>query len=386
MRRPLLAASLAVALAAGGLVPGGDAASARAAEPRVNLAAARVRLQRVVSGLSRPIALAWRSGNAPPMYVAEQGGRIVAVANGRIVRTVLRVSVSQGSERGLLGMAFSRNGAKLYVDHTDRRGDIRIAEYRMRNGIADPATRRVLMVIPHRRFGNHNGGNLVMGPGNLLYISTGDGGGGGDTLGNGQNLNSLLGKILRIDPRRNGAKPYRIPPGNPFAGRPNRKGEIWMYGLRNPWRFSFDRKTHDIWIGDVGQNAWEEIDYARAGTKGVNWGWNLREGKHPYDGGARPPGARDPILERSHDDGDCSIIGGYVSRGPSTVPLRGAYVFGDLCTGIIRAIVQSGGRVTQRADLGIRVPQLSTFGRGPNGALFAVSLGGTVDRIVRRQP
>jgi glucose/arabinose dehydrogenase len=317
------------------------------------------------------------------MYVAEQGGRIVAVVDGRVTRTVLRLTVSQGSERGLLGMTFSRDGKKLYVYHTDRVGDIRIAEYRMNNGRANVATRRVLMVIPHPTYSNHNGGGLVRGPDNMLYIATGDGGGGGDPFGNAQNLNSLLGKILRIDPRKNGDKPYRIPPGNPFAGQPNRKGAIWMYGLRNPWRFSFDRQTKAIWIGDVGQNAWEEIDFAKAGRRGINWGWNLREGGHPY-AGARPPGARDPIVERSHDAGDCSIIGGYVYRGPSSVPLRGAYVFGDLCTGIIRAVVQSNGRVVQRADLGIRVSQLSTFGQGPKGALFAVSLGGTVDRIVRR--
>ncbi len=171
---------------------------------RVNLATASVRLQLVASGLSSPVALAWRAGNPSPMYVAEQGGRVVAVANGHIVRTVLRLTVSSGGERGLLGLAFARHGKKLYVYFTDKRGDIRIAEYKMKNGVANVASRRVLMVISHHKFSNHNGGNLVMGPGNLLYIGTGDGGGGGDTLRNGQNLNSLLGKILRIDPRQHG--------------------------------------------------------------------------------------------------------------------------------------------------------------------------------------
>jgi len=384
MRRTLLVASLAVPLAAGVLAPAASSASAPAAEPRVNLATARVRLQRVVSGLSSPIALAWRAGITTRMYVAEQGGRIVAVENGHVVRTVLNVKVSQGSERGLLGMTFSRDGKKLYIDHTDKVGDIRIAEYRMRNGAANVASRRVLLVIPHRRFSNHNGGSLVLGPDNMLYIGTGDGGGGGDTLRNGQNLDSLLGKILRIDPRRTSTKPYRVPRDNPFARQPGRKGAIWMYGLRNPWRFSFDRKTKDMWIGDVGQNAWEEIDFARAGRKGINWGWNLREGGHPYNGGARPPGARDPIFERSHDAGDCAIIGGYVYRGSPTVPLVGAYVFGDECTGVVRAIVQSSGHVTQSRDLGLNVPALSSFGQGPKGALYAVSLGGTVSKIVRR--
>ncbi len=225
----------------------------------------------------------------------------------------------------------------------------------MRNGVANVASRRVLLVIPHHTFSNHNGGNLVIGPDGMLYIGTGDGGGGGDTLHNGQNLDSLLGKILRIDPRKNGSKPYSIPPGNPFAGQPGRRGAIWMYGLRNPWRFSFDRKTHDMWIGDVGQDQWEEIDFASAGRGGINWGWNLREGKHAYNGGARPPGAHDPIWERSHGAGDCAIIGGYVYRGSAITSLAGAYLYGDECTGEIRALVRSGGRLTQHADLHLNV-------------------------------
>ncbi len=382
MRRPFLATSVALALGAAVLVPNTGAASARAAVPSTNISTAHVKLKLVASGLSNPVALAWQAGHPTPIYVAEQDGTVVAVANGHVVRTVLHLTVSFGGERGLLGIVFSRDGSKLYVDHTDPRGDIRIAEYRMKNGIANAASRRVLMVIPHHIFPNHNGGDLVMGPDGMLYISVGDGGGGGDTLHNGQNLDSLLGKILRIDPRENGTKPYRIPPGNPFAGQPNRKPAIWMYGLRNPWRFSFDRKTHDIWIADVGQDMWEEIDYARAGRRGINWGWNLREGKHPYNGGARPPGAHDPIFERSHSDGDCAIIGGFVYRGSSSVPLGGAYVFGDECTGEIRAIVQSGGHLTQSADLHLNVSQLSTFGEGPKGALFPVSLGGTIYQIV----
>ena len=383
MRRPLLSASLAVALAAGLFLPSSVSASASAAAPRANLAGARIRLQRVASGLSSPVALAWRGSHTSPMYVAEQGGTVVAAANGRVVRTVLHVNVSQGSERGLLGIVFSRDGKRLYVDHTDSRGDIRVAVYRMRNGVANVASRRVLLVIPHHTFSNHNGGNLVIGPDGMLYIGTGDGGGGGDTLHNGQNLDSLLGKILRIDPRKNGSKPYSIPPGNPFAGQPGRRGAIWMYGLRNPWRFSFDRKTHDMWIGDVGQDQWEEIDFASAGRGGINWGWNLREGKHAYNGGARPPGAHDPIWERSHGAGDCAIIGGYVYRGSAITSLAGAYLYGDECTGEIRALVRSGGRLTQHADLHLNVSSVSSFGQGPHGGLFAVSLGGSIYQIVR---
>ena len=156
-----------------------------------------------------------------------------------------------------------------------------------------------------------------------------------------------------------------------------------MFGLRNPWKFSFDRATKDFWIGDVGQGLFEEIDFARAGNqRAANWGWNLREGKHPYNGGARPRNSRDPIFERSHDAGDCAIIGGYVYRGAPKVPLVGAYVFGDECTGVVRAIVQKGGRVRQSAPLNLTVSELSSFGQGPKGALYAVSLGGTIYQIV----
>jgi glucose/arabinose dehydrogenase len=379
MRRTLV--SVLVALAFGVAVLGPNAGAEPASSPRTNISTARVKLTLVASGLSNPVALAWRAGRASPIYVAEQGGTVVAVANGHVVRTVLHLTVSSGGERGLLGLAFSRNGALLYVDHTDPNGDIRIAEYHMKNNVADVATRRVIMVIPHHTFSNHNGGDLVMGPEGLLYISVGDGGGGGDTLHNGQNLNSPLGKILRINPVRNGSAQYKIPNDNPFARQPGRRGEIWMYGLRNPWRFSFDRKTHDIWIGDVGQGNFEEIDYARAGRRGINWGWNLREGKHPYNGGARPPGAHDPIFERSHAGGDCAIIGGFVYRGSPNVPLVGAYVFGDECTGVIRALVQHDGHLQQSAGLHLNVSQLSTFGQGPGGALYPVSLGGSIYRI-----
>ena len=149
-----------------------------------------------------------------------------------------------------------------------------------------------------------------------------------------------------------------------------------MYGLRNPWRFSFDRTTHDMWIGDVGQNLYEEVDYAPAGQSGINWGWNLREGFHPYNGGAKPPGARDPILERPHSAGDCAIIGGYVYRGTAISNFNGAYVFGDECTGEVRAVVQQGGKVVQSKDLLVNIPQLTSFGQGPLGSIYAASRAG----------
>jgi glucose/arabinose dehydrogenase len=215
----------------------------------------------------------------------------------------------------------------------------------------------------------------------MLYIGVGDGGSGGDPHGNGQNTNVLLGKILRINPRATGAA--RIPNGNPFKGKAGHRGAIWMFGLRNPWRFSFDRATKDMWIGDVGQDLFEEIDFAREGNqRGANWGWNKREGLHPYNGGARPKNSRDPIAERPHSAGDCAIIGGYVYRGAPKLKLVGAYVYGDECTGVIRAIVQKGGRAKQNASLGITVSQLSSFGQGPNGGLYAISVGGSIYQLV----
>ena len=273
---------------------------------------------------------------------------------------------------------FSKDGSKLYVYYTDPTGDIHVVEYTMKGDVANVATRRQLLLIPHHIFPNHNGGSLVMGPDNMLYIGVGDGGGGGDTLHNSQNKDVLLGKILRIDPRKLGSSPYTIPSGNPFVGKAGTRPEIWMYGLRNPWRFSFDKTTHALWIGDVGQDLYEEVDYAPAGQKGINWGWPLREGFHPYNGGAKPPGARDPILERPHSAGDCAIIGGFVYRGTAIASFNGAYVFGDECTGELRAVTQKGGKVTQSRDLKLNVAQLTTFGESPTGAILAASREGTI--------
>jgi glucose/arabinose dehydrogenase len=377
----LTAASLALAVptvvGASGAGPAAAVAKPAAAPPAPNLALAHVKAVTIASGLTEPLAFAWRTGDLSRVYVAEQTGKVVIVANGKIVSTALTLTgLSSGNEEGLLGLVFSNDGTKLYVDYTDTTGDIHIVEYTMSGNVANPATRRQLLLIPHHTFPNHNGGNLVIGPDNMLYIGVGDGGGAGDTLHNAQNLGALLGKILRIDPHPHGSSPYTIPAGNPFVGRAGARPEIWMYGLRNPWRFSFDRTTHDLWIGDVGQNLYEEVDYAPAGQSGINWGWNLREGLHPYNGGAKPPGARDPILERPHTAGDCAIIGGYVYRGSLVANFNGAYVFGDECTGEVRAVVQKAGKVVQAKDLLVNIPQLTSFGQGPAGTIYAASRAG----------
>src|SRR4051794_38698696 len=322
-----------------------------------DLSSASVTLAPVATGLSSPVALAWRHGDTR-MYVAEQGGtiRIVDPDTGAIVGTALTLSgTGAPGERGLLGLAFSSDGAKLYVDHTDTSGTIHVEEYTMAGDVATVASLRTLLTIPHPNT-NHNGGQVVTGPDGDLYIGTGDGGGGGDPDGNGQNLGVLLGKILRIDPAPSASLPYTIPADNPFVGQPGIRGEIWMYGLRNPWRFTFDRATGDLWIADVGQGLYEEVDRAAAGVGGTNWGWNLREGFHSY-AGAQPPDGKDPLVEESHADGWCAVIGGFVYRGSAIAGLGGAYVYADLCRSELSTVVQRGGAVTAQAEFPVGLSQ-----------------------------
>ena len=349
-----------------------------------NLANASVALTTVATGLTKPTDIAWRHGDSR-MYVTQQTGSVrIVAANGTLVATpVLTVSVSGGNEQGLLGLAFSSDGTKLYVDYTDPSGNIHVDEYTMNGDVADTSTKRQLLLQNHTQFANHNGGEVVFGPDGMLYIGIGDGGSGGDPNGNGQNLGTWLGKILRINPNQNGANPYSVPADNPFVGQSGKLPEIWMYGLRNPWRFSFDRSTGDTWIGDVGQDLYEEVDTAAAGQSGINWGWNLREGLHPYNGGAEPPGARDPLFELPHSAGYCAVIGGYVYRGSAIADLGGSYLYGDSCRSEISAVSVSGGQVTLQRDLGITVDNLTTFAEDPNGEIFAASRTGTIYELVQ---
>jgi glucose/arabinose dehydrogenase len=347
--------------------------------------AARVRLVQVAT-VQEPVAMALRPGERT-LYVAEQTGRVRAIRNGRLdPGPVLDISsqIVAGGEQGLLGLAFSPDGRFLYVDFTDRNGDTHVTEFAMRGRRADPASERLVLQVD-QPFANHNGGQLAFGPDRRLYIALGDGGSGGDPFGNGQSLGTLLGKILRIDPRPGNGHPYRIPSGNPFTGRPGARPEIWDYGLRNPWRFSFDPATGDLWIGDVGQDAWEEIDHEPAGSGGRNYGWNRREGTHRF-AGDRPPGAIDPVIEYGHDNGACTVIGGPVYRGHDIPGLRGAYLYGDFCAGWVKAARLQHGRVAEQRDLGLNIPQLSSFGTGPDGELYALSLTGPVFRLADTTP
>jgi glucose/arabinose dehydrogenase len=343
----------------------------------------RVSLQRVAT-VEQPLAIAIRTGD-PSLYVAEKTGRVVAIRDGRVAaHPVLDLSnaVSLGGEQGLLGLAFSPDGRYLYVNYTDVNGDTRIVGYAMRGDRAVPASRRQVLFVD-QPYDNHNGGDLVFGPDGDLYVGLGDGGSGGDPHGNGQSLGTLLGKMLRIRPTPTGPEPYRVPADNPFAGDPGARPEIWAYGLRNPWRYSFDPATGDLWIADVGQSAWEEIDRLPAGSPGgANLGWNLLEGTHRY-AGAAPAGAVPPVYEYSHATGGCVVIGGDVYRASAIPALVGDYVFADFCEGTLQALrLQPDGSVTHQ-PLGVSLPNVSSFGAGPDGELYVTSLDGGVYRLTR---
>ncbi|UBU10537.1 PQQ-dependent sugar dehydrogenase [Nonomuraea gerenzanensis] len=323
-----------------------------------------------IARLEQPVAFAVRKGD-DRLYVAEQTGRLRTTDG----RTVIDLSgeVSTGNEQGLLGVAFHPTGRWVYLDWTDARGHTHITEWAYDG---ERATGRREVLKQDQPYANHNGGQLAFGPDGLLYIAFGDGGGAGDPQGNGQDLGTLLGKIVRIDPR---GTPYKIPRDNPFAGRRGVRGEIWAYGLRNPWRFSFDRGTGDLWIGDVGQNAWEEVDHQPARSRGgENYGWNLREGKVRFRDGQARDLVEPVIVYPLNEGGNCSVIAGYVYRGERIPWLRGQFLYGDFCAGWVRAAPADD--VTGSAEVG-KVEQLSSFGEGPDGELYALSLQGPIYRI-----
>jgi glucose/arabinose dehydrogenase len=325
------------------------------------------------------------------VFVVERGGRVRVLVNGkRRARPFLDIhaKVSSGGERGLLSLAFAPDYAtsgRFYVDYTDRNGDSRIVEYRRASAErADPASAREL-IFQRQPEPNHNGGLLLFGPDKRLYIGFGDGGGGGDQhgpRGNAQDLGTLLGKILRIDPRPADGRPYSIPASNPFVGRDGARGEIWAYGLRNPWRFSFQPGTGAMLIGDVGQDAVEEIDVVRGG--GANLGWRVFEGRSRYTPGETAPGAQGPALVRLHRDGNCSITGGLVVRDRSLRGLHGRYLFGDYCKGQIQSARVRGRSLRGVHRVGIHVGALSSFGQDGRGRVYVTSLGGGVYRLVQR--
>src|SRR3954467_11885006 len=332
-------------------------------------AAGRLRLV-TVGAFDQPLYVTAPPGDRRRVFVVEKGGTIRIVRGGRRLATPfldLRGKVSNGAEQGLLSMAFAPDYAssgRFYVDYTDTSGNSHVVEYRRATAARANAGSARQILFQQQPEANHNGGQLAFGPDRLLYIGFGDGGGGNDqhgSRGNAQDLGTWLGKILRIDPRAGGGRPYRVPASNPFVKRSGAKPEIYAYGLRNPWRFSFDRRTAAIVIGDVGQDQREEVDYARrGGARGANFGWR------PFEGNRRnfnepAPGARKPAFDYGRSDGSCSVTGGYVVRDKAVPSLYGRYVYGDYCRGQLYRVRLKANGAGKRQALNLkRIASLSS--------------------------
>ncbi len=353
-------------LALAGTAVGFGAFASTAADGRASLS-----FQQVVGGLSAPVYVTSAPGDPTTLYVVEQGGTIKIVKGGKVTGTFLDIHdrVASGGERGLLSVAFQPSYAqnhRFYVDYTDTNGDTRVVEFTSTNGVGQPGSARQLLFVK-QPFENHNGGQLQFDKSGYLYVGMGDGGSGGDPGNRAQNLSSRLGKLLRINPARVGSA-----------------WQIVGYGLRNPWRFSFDRSTGDLWIGDVGQDTWEEIDFRSASRVGklANYGWSHYEGRSTFD-------PHKPYLHRgdavapqwvySHASG-CSVTGGYVYRGSAVPAAAGRYFFGDYCSGTVWSFKAGKGRASAPAVVG-KVGSLTSFGEDGNGELYAVSGDGAVYQL-----
>jgi glucose/arabinose dehydrogenase len=395
---PAAAGVLGSAVPAAGVVaaPQAAAGSADVASAAPALSSSAVKLT-VVAHVAAPLLVTSPNDGTHRLFIVEKTGQIRIVSNGVLLAgdfLNLSGAVSQGSEQGLLGLAFHpsfRTNHKFYVDYTDLSGATVVREYRASttspNRTLAGSGRTILRIA--QPYPNHNGGMLAFGPDGDLYIGMGDGGSAGDPGNRAQSLSSLLGKMLRIDVNGTSAgRQYRIPPTNPYVGRPG-LDEIWQSGLRNPWRFSFDRANGNLWIGDVGQNRYEEVDRAvRTSTgdgRGANWGWRVMEGFHCYlPANCSTAGKRLPLLEYTHAvNGRCAIAGGYVYRGTRIASLRGWYVFGDYCSGEVFAVpATASSRPTPVTLFGAGSGRLvSSFGQDAYGELYVCDLRGTVYRI-----
>jgi glucose/arabinose dehydrogenase len=343
----------------------------------------------VASGLESPLFLTAPPGDAR-LFVVEQPGRVRVIKAGKLLPTPfldVTADVSFGGERGLLGVAFHPRYARtgyLYLDYTDRHGDTRIVRYHVSRDAdrADAASAKVLLTIP-QPFPNHNGGMISFGPDSMLYIGMGDGGSGGDPQRNGQNLQSLLAKLLRIDVDH--GEPYAIPRDNPYAHGGGR-GEIWASGLRNPWRYSFDRGAPWLYIADVGQNKYEEVNATDARKAGLDYGWNTREGLHEFSNTRQAAPLTDPVVEYAHSEG-CSVTGGYAYRGRALGDLAGTYFFSDYCQGWLRSFRLVGGKATEKRQWDVgdkgRMGPVTSFGEDAAGELYVITQDGNVRRLVR---
>lgn len=352
-----------------------------------------------IGNFDEPTYVTGAPGFPKLLFVVEQPGRVMVMRGGhKLARPFLdiRSLVGDGGERGLLSIAFPPDypqSRRFYVYYTDNAGNIRVEEFKRRSAMrAARGSRRPVIEIPHPVNANHNGGQLQF-FGDLLYLGTGDGGSGGDPPNNAQNEESLLGKLLRIDPRPSGGRPYSIPNDNPFVSKPGRD-EIYSYGLRNPFRFSFDTVSAAqprIAIGDVGQNRFEELDYTTlAGAVGANFGWDAFEGNSRYSeensGTPDPGGTIKPIFAYSHsrDGGSCSIIGGYVGGRGAPPALRGRYLYSDYCSGALRSLKPHLGRTGDDRKVGLSVASPTSFGEDARGRLYVCSQAGAVYRLVAR--
>lgn len=337
-----------------------------------------------IASFEQPVDIAWRAGD-PTAYVVERVGRVTPVRDGTVEAAVLDMSsltVAEG-ERGLLGLTFGPDGNTAYVHHTDLEGTSVVAEYAVgADGTFDPASRRVLLTVP-QPYPNHNGGDVTTGPDGMLYIGFGDGGAADDPLRAGLDVSTLLGKILRIDPTPTATAPYTVPTDNPFVGIDGARPEIWSVGLRNPWRFSFDSATGDLWVADVGQNEWEEVNLVRAGDgagRGINFGWSAWEATHRFNDDQSPDGATPPVYEYPHGDEGCSVSGGAVYRGTAVPELAGWYVFGDYCSGRITGLRVDGTSVTTALYLADS-PSVVALRASPDGEMYVVSIAGELSRL-----
>lgn len=352
-------------------------------------------LKTMATGLDFPLYLTTAPGDNSRLFIVEKGGLIRIIKNGALLGTPfldIRNLVSTGSEQGLLGLAFDPSYAangRFYVSYTDTVGDSRIIRYLVSGNpdVAQAAPDRVLLTID-QPFANHNGGDIVFGPDGYLYIGMGDGGSGNDPQGNGQDLSDLLGSLLRIDVRPQGD--YAVPGNNPFISQPAARSELWDFGLRNPWRFSFDRETGDLYIADVGQNAREEINVAPAAQgrgKGLNYGWNIMEGTLCTPGvnpDCNKTGLTLPVLDYDHSSGNCSVTGGYVYRGSAIPEIRGTYFYADYCAGWVKSFVYRNGAATDLKDWESLRPggNITSFGEDGQGELYILTSQGGVYRII----
>ena len=343
-----------------------------------------------VGNFDQPVYVAVIPGDTARLFVVEQAGIVRELRHDSIqTRPLLNLTgrIASGGERGLLCIAFdpqfATNG-RFFVYFTDHNGDLRIVRYTVSSDrdSTDEATADTILAIPHPGQANHNGGQLQFGPDNMLWIGTGDGGGSGDPGGNSQNKHALLGKLLRLDV--SGASGYTIPAGNPGVNDTSFAPEVWAYGLRNPWRFSFDRQTGDLYIGDVGENNYEEVDLAPAAVQrgpGANYGWNIMEGKHCLVDGCTQTGIP-PVVEYAHSPNVCSVTGGYVYRGSAIPGLDGHYFFADFCAGTVKSINWPSVIVGDWSSQLSPGASISSFGQDNKGELYITQLGGPVWKLV----